>query len=318
MIVPPTDRRRIVVTAIATLAWMASSGLVRAEDDAQRGTGEMVDLYATSLTYGGLLGLGVAALMVDLDGPSPSSAQVEVCNSGGGGCSTSAGGILMVPVLIGMVGMPALVWRLDDPGLPRGVPRSMALGIRLGLAESFLGLGAFGQYTDANRVVLVAAAGGGLGLGLGVLMGARFAPSYRASCVIETTWILGAWGGMLAGIAAGQDGEHGARTAFIAANGAMLGGMGLAALGLAPSGPFAWLTTVSALVGTGAGALVAGPILGGERREVALWAAGGAVAGALVPAALGLSYRGGGASGPTSWSVMPVFAGDRVGIGGVF
>jgi hypothetical protein len=171
----------------------------RPEDNAN--AGEIVDLMVTSGVYGIFLGNSVVT-WADLDrGSSDDAVRVRFV-------ATLLGATLS---LSGLLAVDA----------PRGVPTTMAMGLRYGAALSGFGAGAFSSGGSGEALLAVVSVGGLVGMGLGAALGYGLRPHPSRSRFVETGFFWGtAFGGMLAGaFSRGSDGR------------AVLGGMLAGSLG---------------------------------------------------------------------------------------
>lgn len=146
---------------------------------------------------------------------------------------------------------------------PRGVPTTMAMGLRYGVLLGALGYGAFAPRFDGDAFLGAMTVGGLLGLGLGAGLGFGVRPHMSRSRFVETGMLWGTvFGGLLAGAiheascrsTFGCDGRQGVLGGLLAgASGAVLAHSIIAAM-VPVSVARGWLMNAAFAAGAGLGA----------------------------------------------------------------
>lgn len=179
----------------------------RLEDSAN--AGEVVDLMIMSGGYGVFLANSIV-----------SWADLDVTFDSTGRMVRSSDDVVRIRFLSTFLGATLSLTGLLGSEAPRGVPTTMAMGIRFGLAWSAFGAGAASSGGNAEDLLAVMAIGGVVGLGIGTGLGYGLRPHPSRSRFVETGFIWGtALGAMLGGAFTRVDGR------------AVLGGMLAGGLG---------------------------------------------------------------------------------------
>jgi hypothetical protein len=202
----------------------------RLEDTAQ--TGEIIDLMITTGGYGIMVGNGIVFWSDNSGTPSHTTATIL-------GATLSLTGLLAIDA-------------------PRGVPTTMAVGLRYGLALSLLGYGAFaGNAFDGEAALAAMALGGLIGYGVGAGIGFGGRPHTSRTRFVETGGLWGTGlGAILAAAACERCDGGGVFGALLAgASGGVLAHTLVAFL--APvSAARGWLLNAAFVGGAGLGALL--------------------------------------------------------------
>lgn len=169
----------------------------RLEDTAN--AGEVVDLMITSGAYGVFLGNSIVT-WADLD---------QTFDPATGATIRSSDDVVRIRFVATFLGAALSLTGLLGAEAPRGVPTTMAMGLRYGVALSAFGAGAFGDGGTVDGLLAVMAIGGVAGLGLGAGLGYGLRPHPSRSRFVESGFLWGtAFGGMLAGaFTRGSDGR---------------------------------------------------------------------------------------------------------------
>lgn len=181
----------------------------RLEDTAN--AGEIVDLMISTGAYGVFLGNSIVT-WGDLD---------QTFDPVTGSTIRSGDDVVRIRFVATLLGATVSLSGLLALDAPRGVPTTMAMGLRYGVALSAFGAGAFSNSTDGDALLAVMSLGGLVGMGIGTGFGFGLRPHPSRSRFVETGFVWGtAFGGMLAGaFSRGSDGR------------AVLGGMLAGSLG---------------------------------------------------------------------------------------
>lgn len=161
----------------------------RLEDPAN--VGEVVDLMISAGAYGVLLGNSVIT-WTNLDDTSfdPTTGRPI----------RSADDVVRARFMATLLGASLSLTGLLAQEAPRGVPTTMAMGLRYGVALSAFGAGAAGRGgTDVDGLLAAMTIGGLVGLGIGAGFGYGLRPHVSRSRFVETGFFWGtALGGFLA------------------------------------------------------------------------------------------------------------------------
>lgn len=200
----------------------------RLEDTAN--AGEVIDLMITSGAYGIFLANSIVT-WTDLDVGVSSEDQIRV---------------RFVATILGAAFSLSGLLALEAP---RGVPTTMAMGLRYGLAWGAFGAAAGG--VDGDGVLAAMTIGGVVGLGLGTGLGFGLRPHPSRSRFVETGFFWGtALGGMLGGAFSNVDGRAVLAGMLIGGVGAMGAHMLVAGLTPVHIGR-GWLMNAAFAAGTG-------------------------------------------------------------------
>ncbi len=180
----------------------------RLEDTAN--AGEVVDLMITTGAYGVLLGNSIVT-WADLD---------QTFDPVTGATLRSSDDVVRIRFVSTFLGAALSLTGLLAAEAPRGVPTTMAMGLRYGVALSAFGAGAAGEGGTIDGLLAVMAVGGAVGLGIGAGLGFGLRPHTSRSRFVESGFLWGTtFGGMLGGAFSRGDGR------------AVLGGMLAGSLG---------------------------------------------------------------------------------------
>ena len=166
----------------------------RLEDTAN--AGEIVDLMITTGAYGVLLGNSIVT-WADLD---------ETFDPATGTFIRSSDDVVRIRFVSTFLGAALSLTGLLASDAPRGVPTTMAMGLRFGLAFSAFGGGAASSTGSADDLLAVMAIGGVVGMGLGAGLGFGLRPHPSRSRFVESGFL---WGTALGGMLGGWFGDNG-------------------------------------------------------------------------------------------------------------
>ncbi|MBX7191943.1 MAG: hypothetical protein K1X94_07795 [Sandaracinaceae bacterium] len=171
--------------------------------------GEVVDLMITGGAYGVFLANSIIT-WADLDDTSFDPIT--------GTSRRSSDDVVRIRFVGTLLGATLSLTGLLAADAPRGVPTTMAMGLRYGTAFAGFGAGAAGA--DGDAMLAAMSLGGVIGLGIGAGLGFGLRPHTSRSRFVESGFLWGtAFGGMLAGAFSNTDGR------------AVLGGMLAGSLG---------------------------------------------------------------------------------------
>lgn len=210
----------------------------RLEDTAQ--AGEVIDLMITTGGYGIMVGNSVVLWTDNSGTPSHTTATIL-------GATLSLTGLLALDA-------------------PRGVPTTMAVGLRYGLALSLMGYGTFaGNDFDGEAALAAMAVGGLLGYGVGAGIGFGGRPHVSRTRFVETGGLWGAGlGALLAAAGCDRCDGSGVFAALLAGTSGGVLAHTLVAF-LAPvSAARGWLLNAAFAGGAGIGALLPWGLTNGE------------------------------------------------------